>query len=380
MTRQTLLKRVGLVLAGLLVFLMASGALLVRCLNYFPRSLERAPVWCAGAPKTLRVGQRFSLLSWNLQFGAGRSYHFFYDGGGDVHASRSKVERTLSQIGALLSEQSPDLVLLQEVDRDSARTTRLDELDRLRGLNLWSCWTSTPYHRSRYVPVPLREPLGRVDMHLATGSRFRMAWARRHALPLLDEWFWRRAFNLKRAILETAVPLSGFSRPLVLLNTHLSAFSHGDGTLSRQVDVIMARLKRLDEGGYPWILAGDFNMLPPGESGRRLGDEAKYYSGARSPMARLFRRYRTAVSAKAYAADPSRHYTYIKFGAKEPDRRIDYIFVSAMVRVFDVRVLHPHPYPSDHLPLLLIASVSPPDGLGGAAEVEEKGEGVQGTP
>ncbi len=351
--------RIGAVSGGLLILVFAGGALLVRCLNYFPKKLEKGPVWCTGTKATLRPGQRFSVLSWNLQFGAGRSYHFFYDGGKAVHASRDKVEQTLGDISGLLTTHRPDVLLLQEVDRDSARTARIDELARLRRLGHWACWTSAPYHRSRYVPAPFGNALGRVDMHLATASRYRISWSRRHALPQLNEWFGRRAFNLKRAILETAVDLAGSPRPLVLLNTHLSAFSYGDGTLERQVDVIRKRLDQLDARGFPWILAGDFNMLPPGESVHRLGlgDEAKYYAEADSPLSRLAGRHRLAVSPEAYRKDPSRYFTYIKYGAKKPDRRIDYIFVSKQIQVHEIRVLHQPRYSSDHLPLLLTASV-----------------------
>ncbi len=357
MKKRVWLIRIGVAFGGLLVFVLAGGALLVRCLNYFPKPLEKVAVRCDRPTSTLRPGQRFKVLSWNLQYGAGRSYHFFYDGGKDVHASRSKVEQTLGEINAVLTEHRPDVLLLQEVDRDSARSARIDELARLRKLGHGACWSSAPYHRSRYVPVPFGNALGRVDMHLATGTGYRLAWARRHALPMLDEWFARRAFNLKRAILEAAIPLQGHRRPLVVLNTHLSAFSYGDGTLQRQVDKILERLGELDARGFPWILAGDFNMLPPGESGKRLGVEAKYYAETSSPLAKLTERYRTAVSPEAYGRDPKRYYTYIKYGAKQPDRRIDYIFVSRDIEVHDVRVVHQPSYSSDHLPLLLTASV-----------------------
>ncbi|MFH2007108.1 MAG: endonuclease/exonuclease/phosphatase family protein [bacterium] len=354
------LKRIGVALGSLLILAGGGGALLVWCLNYFPDPLMTVPVQCRGPAAKLKPGQRFKLLSWNIQYGAGRSYHFFYDGGPDVHASRGSVERTLKAISGVLRETAPDLLLLQEVDRDSARTARIDQLARLRDLDQWHCWASTPYHRSRYVPVPLRRPLGRVDMHLATAARFKVTWARRRALPLLKEWVVRRAFNLKRAVLESAVELEGSKRPLILLNTHLSAFSYGDGTLERQVDTILERLGELDRRGHPWILAGDFNMLPPGDRPERLGEfEAAYYANKEGALARLTKRYRTAVSPEAYARDPARYFTYLRYGAKLPDRRIDYIFVSRAIQVHSARVVRQETPSSDHLPLLLEASVLP---------------------
>ena len=359
MRKRVWLIRIGATLGGLLVLVLGGGALLVLCLNYFPKPLEKVSVRCTGPSVSLRPGQRFKVLSWNLQYSAGRSYHFFYDGGKDVHASRARVEQTLGEIDKVLSDWRPDILLLQEVDRDSARTARIDQLAHLRKRGHGACWASAPYHRSRYVPVPLGNALGRVDMHLATGARYRVSWSRRHALPMLNEWFARRAFNLKRAILEAAIPLEGHPRPLVVLNTHLSAFSYGDGTLERQVKVILKRLAELDARGFPWILSGDFNMLPPGESGKRLGLEAKYYAETSSPLSELTDLYRTAVSPKAYKADPERYYTYIKYGAKKPDRRIDYIFVSKDIQIHDMRILPQPSYSSDHLPLLLTASVKP---------------------
>jgi endonuclease/exonuclease/phosphatase family metal-dependent hydrolase len=334
------------------------------CLNYWPAELERVRVRCAQAPGpgagagALRPGERFRLLSWNIQFAASRRYHFFYDGGPAVHADWDVVQQTLDRIAEVIRAEDPDLVLLQEVDRDSDRTARIDQALRLRQALGWRCWASTPYHRSRYVPVPLRRPLGRVDFHLVTASAHHpLRWARRRALPLLQEPWWRRAFNLKRAVLETAVAVAGRDRPLVLLNTHLSAFSGKDGTLRRQVEVIAARLAFLDRRSIPWILAGDFNALPPGDTPARLGAESRLYSAGDSPIAPLVRRYRSGVSRADYARHPQRYYTYLPYGADAPDRRIDYVFVSEGVRIHDLRVVRQERPLSDHLPLRLEASL-----------------------
>jgi len=344
----------------------AGGAM--WCLNYWPAELEPVRVRCAEAPGSgagdLRPGERFRLLSWNIQFAASRRYHFFYDGGPAVHADWGVVQQTLDRIADTIRAEDPDLVLLQEVDRDSDRTARIDQAIRLRQALGWRCWASTPYHRSRYVPVPLRRPLGRVDFHLVTASAYSLRWARRRALPLLQEPWWRQAFNLKRAVLETAVAVAGRDRPLVLLNTHLSAFSRSDGTLQRQVEVIAARLALLDRRSIPWILAGDFNALPPGDTPARLGAESKLYAAGESPIAPLVRRYRSGVSRADYERQPQRYFTYLPYGADAPDRRIDYVFVSEGVRIHDLRVVRQKRPLSDHLPLLLDASLESPSRKG----------------
>lgn len=356
---------------------------LVYSLNDWPAPLERVTVRCdgPGRRRALRPGERVRLLSWNLQFGASRRYHFFYDGGRAVYADWRVVHETLDAMARVLRAARPDMLLLQEVDRDAARTARIDELAWLRqGLAAPAlpplpgaagaahaevappplripCWASTRYHRSRYVPVPLHRPMGRVDMHLATGSRFRAAWGLRRALPLLREPAWRRAFNLKRAILEVALPVQGRAAPLMLLNTHLSAFSRGDGTPARQIQVILARLRELDARSIPWILAGDFNLLPPGDRPERLSQDAGLYEGTatHNPLAPLYHRYRNGVTPATAPTDPRAAFTYQPFGASAPDRRIDYVFVSDAIRIHAFHVLRtPATRPlSDHLPLVL---------------------------
>ncbi len=350
-------RSIGIGVGVVLVTLVAALGAMMYLFNYWPAKLERVRVDCQAQAPALRPGERFRVVTWNIQFAGSRQYHFFYDGGRAVHASRSVVQHTLQDIHEKIRAARPDILLLQEVDRDSARTARIDELAGLRPTPPLSCWAATPYFKSRYIPAPLYEPLGRMDMDLVTASRFRMTWARRRALPLLRENVVRRAFNLKRAILEAAVAVQGRSRPLVLLNTHLSAFSKGDGTLQAQVSVIMKRLHFLDERGIPWILAGDFNMLPPGDNPVRLGDKAKLYADKGNPIEPLYRRYRSGVDPEAAKKDPARFYTYQRFGGKQAERRIDYFFVSDGVDIHDLRVLPEKVPASDHLRLVLEASV-----------------------
>ena len=89
----------------------------------------------------------------------------------------------------------------------------------------------------------------------------------------------RQLFNLRRCVLET---------PLVngptLFNTHLSAFSYGDGTVERQV----SRLRELVEG-KEFLLAGDLNSLTPYENAASLAkDEAALYPESNTPAAPLY--------------------------------------------------------------------------------------------
>ncbi len=360
------------VLLAILAALLALVAVLVGlalATEYRPAPEEPAEADCERDGAPLRAGQPFTVLSWNLQYAGSRKHHFFYDGGRAVSVPEADVRATLDAIGAVLEEVGPDLALLQEVDRNSRRTHFIDELPPLVQAAGAACWAAAPYHRSPYVPAPSHEPMGRVDLELALLSRAPMRHAVRHQLPLLDEPWYRKVFNLKRAVLTAEVPVEGLDQPLAVAVTHLSAFSHGDGTLSRQVDALDAWIAARPPG-QPWILAGDMNMLPPGDDPKRLSAESDLYADADNPIERLFARYSEVFSDQL---DPANR-TYLPFGAAEPDRKIDYIFHGGPIRVVEARVMREHADISDHLPLVARFAVGEAAVPGAAAAGDEGAE------
>jgi endonuclease/exonuclease/phosphatase family metal-dependent hydrolase len=308
-------------------------------LDHRPGELENVPVVHGDVPtRPLARGEPFTVVSWNIQYAAGR-HHFFYDGGPTVSVPPDDVHRTLDGIGAALRDA--DLALVQEIDRDSRRTGRIDELVALA--DGWGTWASAPYHRSAYVPVPRHEPLGRIDLHLALLSRFPLAHARRTALPALRESRLRRALNLKRAVLSAEIPFEGGN--LAVAVTHLSAWSRGDGTLAKQVEVLAAWMEARERAGQPFVLAGDLNLLPPGDDPSRLPDPTEYADHP-NPIERLIPRFRSVIPPERLL-DPSSR-TYQPFDGA-PQRLLDYMFVSDAI---EVRSAAPDPTDlSDHLPL-----------------------------
>lgn len=292
------------------------------------------------APSTGRV----RVLSWNVQFCAGRRRLFFYDGGTASRVTRAEVEHTLDGVAALIRSHAPDLVVLQEVDRNSTRTAAVDQHDQLVKRLGYPVHASTPYFKVPFVPVPPREPMGRVDMHLSVLSRHALRPGRRVALSPLDEPRWRRAFNLRRAILQTALQRDG-GVDLQLLVTHLSAFSRGDGTLARQVDTLLRTAARTNG---PLLLAGDLNSLPPGDDPARLGRAAVLYDRGTTPVAPLFDGL--TPLAPHPPLDPSFR-SYVPWGSNRPDRTIDYLFGRG-ITAERVQVDPRGAAWSDHLPIV----------------------------
>jgi endonuclease/exonuclease/phosphatase family metal-dependent hydrolase len=222
----------------------------------------------------------------------------------------------------------------------------------------YPCHASTAYHRVRYVPFPPGAHLGRVDTHLSVFSRVALARGWRHALPTLAESWLRRQFNLRRAMLELEAPLAD-GRALRLGDVHLSAFSHGDGTLPKQVDRVLDRLDRARAEGALVLCGGDFNALPPGDDPERLGPDADQYRADRDVVRPLFDRYRSAIPAEAHRDEPERWRTWLPFGSTVADRAIDHLFVGEGIEVLDVAVLTGVDDVSDHLPLRVELEVAP---------------------
>lgn len=306
----------------------------------------REPVVVEGTAPPLPTGRRLRVLSWNIQFAAGRRCLFFYDGGRDSRVTAPEVHATLEGLATVIRRANPDLVLLQEVDRRSDRTARIDQHAALVRRLGYPVAAHTPYFRVPYVPVPPHAPMGRVDMGLTVLSRFALSPGTRIALSPLDEPRYRRAFNLRRALMHLTMPRED-GPPLQLFHTHLSAFSRGDGTLERQVDTLV---REASATPGPLILAGDLNSLPPGDDPGRLGAAAGLYDDERTPIEPLFDALQ-AVCPPNGAVDPERFGTYVPWGSNRPDRSIDYVF-GRQVEPDRVEVLAEGARWSDHLPIL----------------------------
>jgi endonuclease/exonuclease/phosphatase family metal-dependent hydrolase len=161
-------------------------------------------------------------------------------------------------------------------------------------------------------------------------------------------------FNLKRAILEVEVPRrdGGF---LAMLNTHLDAFPNGTDVMDRQVSKLHRFLTHLDQQNQPWIIGGDFNLLPPGQRARLpVGTRATYAEP--SAITQIYRSYQgvpTVHDATAKAMDQFFTYTMRSESNRVPVRTLDYLFTAPSVTVEKYQVRQDGMLElSDHLPVV----------------------------
>jgi endonuclease/exonuclease/phosphatase family metal-dependent hydrolase len=353
-------------LASWLAGTVAGGYLISRYLNYHPRPSEPVEARNGETAPLLLPGQRIRVVTFNVQFLAGTDYHFFYEGGPDTLVARTDIESTAERVGTFIAHSNPDLVLLQEVDCGARRTGYLDELALLRGAlpAEMQNHVAAYYWKSKFVPHP--KILGPAGTKLVLFSRYRLGRARRYRLPGIPGNPVERDFNLKRAILEVELPLANGEK-LTILNTHLEAFPKGTNVMERQIQKVLERLNALDQRNQSWILGGDFNLLPPGQSAL-LPPETRGIHHEPSEIASIFERY-TGVPTVAEATGNQRH-RYFTFTQRSgahriPVRTLDYFFAAPTVTVERHFVQQEGMLNvSDHLPL--IAEFTLPAGGKGA--------------
>ena len=242
-----------------LVFIAALFLGLMTAAEYRPKDRETL-VSSPPASLTLQAGQSIRIISWNTGYGAlGDNADFFMDGGrGVITADSPRVLSNLGGIAEFITSENPDLILLQEVDLSSKRSSYINQTQIYRD-NFPEFQSTFAYnYRAMYVPYPL-PPLGKVESGLQTLSRFAFREAQRVSLPCPFSWP-VSTVNLKRCLLVTRIPVSGTDKELVLVNLHLEAYDSGEGKAEQTRILVRFMQEEYDKGNYV-IAGGDFNQL-----------------------------------------------------------------------------------------------------------------------
>ena len=240
-----------LLLGGLIGFLTIA--------EYRPAETETAAVE-GTATKTLKAGDSFRIVSWNIGYAAlGENADFFMDGGTMVRGEKIEgVLKNLDGIERTIDTLQPDILFIQEIDRGSSRSRMVNEYKRItEHLSAYQNSFANNY-KVAYVPYPV-PPLGKVDSGVATYTAYAVREAQRVQLPIPFSWP-VRAINLKRCLLISRVPIEGSDKELVLVNLHLEAYDDGEGKLA-QTKMLAELLDAEAEKGNYVIAGGDFNQI-----------------------------------------------------------------------------------------------------------------------
>ncbi|MFJ2528541.1 endonuclease/exonuclease/phosphatase family protein [Pseudomonas helmanticensis] len=349
----TRLLRYTLLLAVLALVLIGA---LIFSLTWRPDARETLLVSCTGTPPTLVPGQALKVMTWNVQYLAGKRYVFWNDlaQGNDEAPTLEDMAFSLDEVARVIRDEQPDVVLLQELDDGAKASDYQDQLKLLqeRVADLYPCSVSAFDWKADFVPdSPI---FGSVGRQLATLSRYRIEHAERLQLPVASANVISRQFQPKDALLATKLPLSDGGQ-LTVFNTHLERASQPDDTLQAQVSAVAKVLDKYESQGLPWLIGGDFNLLPLGQY-RRLPAEQRTPYAADSELHLLWDKYpMIPTNNEASGIDRAQWLTHYPNdpGLNGPDRTVDYLLyspkikrVGAMVRQDDTLRI------SDHLPVI----------------------------
>lgn len=218
----------------------------------------------------------------------------------------------LARVADLIVSSNADLVLLQEVDRNTERSGRVDqiaELERLTSLH-GAFGKSLDYQGGEYgIAVLSRWPVAASEV-----------------IPLPNDPPQERAGGSR----EPRVALFVVSNGIRILNTHLDASKDETWRLQE-----VAKLIEAADRAEPTLVGGDFNSEPASETRRRMAETG----------------YRDAWQECGTGGE-------LTFPASAPVKRIDYLFLSGDTRCTAAQVLDTTA--SDHRPLLVTVARSLP--------------------
>ncbi|WP_434558748.1 endonuclease/exonuclease/phosphatase family protein [Pseudomonas sp. Z4-20] len=340
---------------GLLLF-VGIGIFAIYGLTWRPQAREALPVSCAANAAPLVPGQALKVMTWNVQFLAGKRYVFWHDlaQGDDESPTLEDMAFSLDEVARVIRDEQPDVVLLQELDNGAKASDYQDQLKLLqeRLADLYPCAASAFDWKADFIPNP--RIFGSVGRQLATLSRYRIDQAERVQLPVAEANFITRQFQPKNALLVSYLPVSGGGQ-LAVLNTHLERAAQPDDTAQAQVGAVSKVLDKLESAGTPWLIGGDFNLLPLGQY-RRLPTEQRSPYSADSELHQLWDKYpMIPTNNEASGIDRAHWLTHYPNdpGLNGPDRTVDYLFYSPRLKRVEAQVRQDDTLRiSDHLPVI----------------------------
>lgn len=289
------------------------------------------------------------IQTWNLGF-------LFGEGSdGPLYSPKEKkfYEDKLNVLVSEITFSSPDIVCLQEIDIQSERSFNLNQAQVLARKANYPYIALAVGWESNYIPFPywpLSRNFGRVKSGGAILSRYPITSQEVTLLqkPMSQPW-WYNLFYPHRYFQKVEIDLG--SKKISLINLHLEAYDK----LDRQ-DQVRQLVEKIKQEKIDFV-AGDFNMLPPSASKKsKFVTNKDEYENDSSYQEMVKSNLLEVIPDEIYALDEA---SYLTFPASRPERRLDYIFYQAGLKMIKAEIL-PSAL-SDHLPLKSTFQISNPN-------------------
>jgi len=241
------------IILGLLLFLMVT--------DFHPA--EKETILIRGNGMMLPSSKNdFTFLTWNIGYGGlGKKMDFFYEGGTKVRPEKKEFTGYLEGICQCLSSMdSVDFILLQETDIHSKRSYFTEEVAEIGKILPGRCSLFAKNYDSRFVPVPMYNPMGRVVSGIACYPKYKPITAERIDFGTRFSWP-KQLVLLKRCIMVMRYKLTS-GKELVIVNLHNSTYDKGGTLRKRELKKLHSFvLSEYSKGNYV-ITGGDWNTNP----------------------------------------------------------------------------------------------------------------------
>jgi len=244
-----------IIVVGFIVFLLYSHT------TYFqPEELEELTVEGSGSTKI--KSDTLSFLDWNIGYsGLGKEMDFFYEGGKMVRPDKIQNKNYTNGIIKILDEyKTVDFVLLQEVDLNSKRSYHINQAELIQNIFDNHVSVFARNYVVKHVPMPVFNPLGKVESGIMLLSSVTPFISTRHAFPQYEKWP-MKLFLLNRCLIQTRYKVG--QHELIVINTHNTAFDETLEANTVQLQIIKNIIAIEYKKGNYIVAGGDWNQNPP---------------------------------------------------------------------------------------------------------------------
>mgnify|MGYP001162850023 FL=1 len=282
-----------------------------------------------------------NVMTWNIRFGVAR-LDFALDACGDrVIISKSEIISGLEGIAKKINDTNVDIVLMQEVDVQSKRSSYVDQVQWLLNNTNMNYGAYASKWKSQII---LADGIGRVDAGNLILSKWKLEDPKRYQLPLRgDQDGLTQLFYLRRNVVTAKVDMPG--TPFYAVNAHLTAFATDD-TKQKHISGFKNILDDIVDSGSNFVAGGDLNALPPNatKTDYCLDDQCElgtYHSGKEEEhregsyftpeinwLNDLYGVYEPAITLEQYGMNEPEHFTHSPGHKPLLDRKLDYLWTN----------------------------------------------------
>lgn len=237
--------------------------LLVMSVSYYTLPEYGSLTITNNQTQSVKINKTYSILSYNLGFGAFTpEFSYYFDGGKYATAKNldTVVENTTAAIN-LIKEENPDFLLLQEIDQKSTRSRQSNQVASFDNAFKNYSYTYASSLHTGFVLSPLKNPYGSNESGLMNMSKPAIDDSIRISLPSTTSWPGK--LSAHDYCLNVTKYKTDTEKDLIIINVMLSAYE-SEKLIIQQLEILKAYAAAEFAKGNYVIAGGTFNndMLP----------------------------------------------------------------------------------------------------------------------